>query len=69
MEKTIYGVATIRKPCIVTPPAELDVNQYMKRLEDIITQLSVLNMKDIAVQRIDLLEREVNTVISAQTTL
>lgn len=66
MEKTIYGISTIRKPCIVTPPVELDLTQYMRRLEDIITQLNAINLKDVAVQRIDLLEREINTIIAAQ---
>lgn len=58
--------------CTYTPPADQDISVYLKRLNDIISQLN--NNKDIAIatERLELLQGDIRAVITkvkAETTV
>jgi hypothetical protein len=50
--------------CSVIIPNDLNIELYLTRMQDIVTQLDQKNNKDIAIERLDTLISELNIVIN-----
>lgn len=50
-------------PCTFTLPTAIDVNTYLPRIANIMTQLATSNNKEIAIERLDTLITELNLAI------
>jgi hypothetical protein len=68
-EKAIYGMSKnpIKPPCVYTPPDNLNVDTYMKRLTHILGQLTSYDKKPITLSRLEILQQEVRQIIAEQT--
>jgi hypothetical protein len=61
-----FPVSTIRMstPCEFTLPTAVDINTYLPRIANIMTQLAASNNKDVAIERLDTLIAELNLAIN-----
>jgi hypothetical protein len=69
MSRPIYGVdvkngAIVQPPCKYTPAFEKDINRYIVRLNNILTQLDSLRDPELAIERIVVLETELGITLN-----
>ena len=68
-EKAIYGMSKkpVKPPCVYTPPDQLNINNYLKRLTNILEQMSSYDKKPVTLSRLELLQQEVRQILEGQT--
>jgi hypothetical protein len=68
-EKAIYGMSKkpVKPPCIYTPPDQLNINNYLRRLTNILEQMSSYDKKPITLSRLEILQEEVRQILANQT--
>lgn len=68
-DKPIYGMSKnpVKQPCVYTPPDQLNVNLYLRRLTNILDQLSSYDKKPITMTRLELLQEELRQILENQT--